>query len=71
MTTEGMSQGGLADAIGSVSGLADADGTRAGARAPSEAVAVMYDGALRGWWFGVVVIALFVVCAIAWKARGK
>lgn len=33
--------------------------------------AVMYDGALRGWWFGVVAIAVFVIFAIVWKVRNR
>lgn len=33
--------------------------------------AVMYDGALRGWWFGVLVIVLFIAFAIVWRIRNK
>ncbi|MFI0999098.1 hypothetical protein ACIP10_22140 [Streptomyces galbus] len=33
--------------------------------------AVMYDGALRGWWFGVIAIAVFVIFAIAWRMRNR
>lgn len=33
--------------------------------------AVMYDGALRDWWFGVVAIAVFVIFAIVWTVRNR
>ncbi|MEW2425612.1 hypothetical protein ACIGCZ_35310 [Streptomyces nigra] len=33
--------------------------------------AVMYDGALRGWWFGVIVIVVFVIFAVVWKMRNR
>jgi hypothetical protein len=37
----------------------------------SQMLSVMYEGALRGWGFGVIVIVLFVIFDIAWRIRSK
>ncbi|MFE9676914.1 hypothetical protein ACFYO5_22640 [Streptomyces sp. NPDC006259] len=36
-----------------------------------QVLAGMDNGALRGWWFGVVVIAVFVIAAFVWRVRDR
>ncbi|MEU3861922.1 hypothetical protein AB0F03_31940 [Streptomyces sp. NPDC028722] len=33
--------------------------------------ALMYGGALREWWSGVIVIAVFLIFAVVWRIRNR